>query len=295
MRSPARRRRRLPLFLLAGLTGAVFLVVFVLTQRNTGRYVAIGSPGEFSPGACVAVRATQGNRTTVFIDPGHGGPDPGASGTYAGRMVDERTETLGVALDMIPLVRQAGYRIVLSRVRDTSVVPLRPGYVANGLYTVEGEHADIEDRVNCANAAHAHLLLSIHFNSFDDPAVGGVETLYDDARPFSSQNQHFAQIVQQHVLSGLGAAGWQVPDRGVIPDSQGGTPALTTQGAAYGHLLELGPASPGWFDNPSQMPGALCEPLFLTDPNEIAIVVSPQGKQVLAKAFVQAIEQYLHP
>ena len=44
--------------------------------------------------------------------------------------------------------------------------------------------------------------------------------------------------------------------------------ALTSQGAAYGHLMILGPALHGWFDNPSQMPGALCEPLFLTDPGE---------------------------
>ena len=35
-------------------------------------------PAYFSPGACVAFPPTMGNRhLTVFLDAGHGGPDPG--------------------------------------------------------------------------------------------------------------------------------------------------------------------------------------------------------------------------
>ncbi len=288
------RRRSIRLFLLA-FAGVLALVVVVWwTHRDTSAYIAIGPPGEFSSGACVAVRATNGNHRTVFIDPGHGGPDPGAQAIYNGKLIDERTQTLAVALDMVPLLQKAGYRVVLSRMRDTSVVQVTPQYVANGQYTIAGEHADISARVDCANDAHAQLLLSIHFNSYSDPTVGGTETLYDDARPFTPSNLRFANLVQRDVLSGMATAGWTVPDRGVTPDSAGGTPALTAQGAAYGHLLELGPAEPGWFDHPSRMPGALCEPLFLTDPGEAAVAVSPHGRQVLAQAFVKAIGDYFN-
>jgi hypothetical protein len=119
-----------------------------------------------------------------------------------------------------------------------------------------------------------------------------VETLYDPSRPFSARNLRFADLVQRSVLRQLSSHGWQVPDRGIIPDTSAGAPALTPQAAAYGHLLLLGPASPGWFNHPSTMPGALCEPLFLTEPGEQTIVESKAGQKALAGAFANAIDGY---
>ena len=55
----------------------------------------------------------------------------------------------------------------------------------------------------------------------------------------------------------------------------------------------LGPAKAGYFDTPSQMPGALIEPLFVTDPFEASIAASVHGQQVIAKALAEAIEQYV--
>jgi len=48
----------------------------------------------------------------------------------------------------------------------------------------------------------------------------------------------------------------------------------------------------GYFDTPSQMPGALIEPLFLTDPFEGSLAASVKGQQVIAEGLAQAIEQY---
>jgi N-acetylmuramoyl-L-alanine amidase len=61
---------------------------------------------------------------------------------------------------------------------------------------------------------------------------------------------------------------------------------------AYGHLILLGPAKAGYFSTPSQMPGALIEPLFITDPFEGSVAVSARGQQVIATALAQAITQY---
>jgi N-acetylmuramoyl-L-alanine amidase len=230
---------------------------------------------------------------TVFIDPGHGGPDPGALGsTSNGAALQEKTATLAVAMDTLPLLRQAGFHVALARIEDGPVARLTSGSLSGGVYTIQGEHADIAARVDCANAAGAALLLSIHFNSYDDPSVGGIETVYDDVRPFSADNLRFARLVQSSVLAEFTRKGWSVPSRDVVTDSAVGTPALTPQGAAYGHLLELGPAQPGWFDHPSQMPGALCEPLFLTDPNEADLAALPAGRQALARAFAHSIESF---
>lgn len=296
MRHPAgarRRTRRLSLFLLVLALLLALLGALYLRRRSSG-YDTIGNRSEFTSTACVAYAPTSGDlHTTVFIDPGHGGPDPGASGTAPdGKLLQERTYTLAVAEDALPRLQHDGYRVVLARIDDSAVARLVPGSLAGGVYTAAGEHADIEARVDCANAAGAQVLLSIHFDSYGDPSVGGAETLYDPDRPFSAQSLRFAGLVQQSVLAGLAQHGWQVPDRGVQDDTTAGTPALTPQGAAYGHLLELGPALPGWFDHPSQMPGALSEPLFLTDPGEAAVLDSTAGQEALAAALVYAINQY---
>ena len=43
------------------------------------------------------------------------------------------------------------------------------------------------------------------------------------------------------------------------------------------------------------MPGAVVEPLYLTDPYEGSIADSPAGQQVIAQGIADAVDQYLHP
>jgi N-acetylmuramoyl-L-alanine amidase len=48
----------------------------------------------------------------------------------------------------------------------------------------------------------------------------------------------------------------------------------------------------GYFSTPSEMPGALIEPLFITDPYEGSIAASPVGQQVIAGGLAEAVNQY---
>ena len=41
------------------------------------------------------------------------------------------------------------------------------------------------------------------------------------------------------------------------------------------------------------MPGALIEPLFVTDPFEGTLAASPSAQQVIARGIARAVEQYL--
>jgi N-acetylmuramoyl-L-alanine amidase len=156
-------------------------------------------------------------------------------------------------------------------------------------------HDDVAARAQCADLAKADVLVGIYFDAGDSSFDAGSVTGYDSDRPFAAQNLRLATLVQSDVLAAMNAQGWAIPDLGVTPDNVLGGPALSASAAAYGHLLLLGPAVPGWFTTPSTMPGALIEPLFITDPFEGTIASSASGQEVIAGGLAQAIAQYLTP
>jgi N-acetylmuramoyl-L-alanine amidase len=233
-------------------------------------------PSAFSSGACVAYPPTAGNRgETVFLDAGHGGIDPGAVGsTESGQTVYEADETLPIELDAMRLLTADGFRVIVSRTRATSVVRLTNTDVSSGVLTAEGVHNDVAARDICANGAGADILIGVYMDAADGGA--GTVTGYDPDRPFAAANLRLATLVQDDMLAAMNAQGWQIPDRGVQPDTGLGSVSdpdspLAAKAEAYGHLLLLGPADPGFFSTPSEMPGALIEPLFTTDPFQCVV------------------------
>jgi len=101
------------------------------------------------------------DRRVVVLDPGHGGIDPGATGVTG---VHEKQITLDMAHRVADLLnRRGGYRVVLTRERDTFL--------------------RLRDRVRLAREAGGDLFLSLHADSNPDPRVRGasVYTLSDTA------------------------------------------------------------------------------------------------------------------
>jgi N-acetylmuramoyl-L-alanine amidase len=268
-------------------------MVNAVHERLAPTPVAAGT----APGTCLAFDPLHGNRgQTIFVDPGHGGVDSGTYGyTSSGTMVYEKNLTLATGLDLLGDLRADGYRVVMSRIDDQLVTRSNPDDIASGELTLTGEHEDTAARITCANAAHADVLISLHFNAYSDPSVGGTETIYDTARPFSAANIRLAGLAQRDLLAQFHAAGWAVPDRGTADDSVVGTPSLTSEAASYGHLLELGPAAAGWLSQPSTMPGILVEPLFLSRPSEADVATSIKGQEAIARGLTQAIDAFLAP
>jgi len=249
-------------------------------------------PALFSPGACLAFAPTSGDlHETVFLDAGHGGIDPGAVGTtQSGAPINESAVNLAVELNTMAILRAEGYRVVVSRTENTTVTKLTPADVDGGLLTVQGVVNDVGARDVCANLAGADVLVGIYMDS-GSPENAGCVTGYDAVRPFSAANLRLATLLQDDVLSAMNAQGWGIPSEGVQPDTVLGS-ALDSAALAFGHLILLGPAKAGYFTTPSQMPGALIEPLFVTDPFEGSIAASAQGQQVIAAALADAITQY---
>jgi len=245
----------------------------------------------FASGACVAYPPTSGdNGKIVFLDAGHGGLDPGGVGyTSGGAQVGEATVNLSVELLAAADLRAHGYDVVVSRTASTGVPRLGPADVDGGLLTDAGVHADVADRDICANKAHADLLVGIYM----DAGGGGAGSLtsYDPDRPFAAASHRFATLLQGDVLSLLNGDHLGIPNDGV--DSDSGLGSGSGGGAlAYDHLMLLGPAEAGYFTTPSQMPGALIEPLYLTDPFEATVATSSKGQHLIATGIASAVEQY---
>jgi len=151
---------------------------------------------------------------------------------------------------------------------------------------------DLQCRINKANASKAQVLLSLHMNAFSDPSVSGTETFYDSDRPFSNQSQRFAQLVQDDIINALHAQGYTTPDRGISADGDVGGESMGTLPDSYNHLVLLGPGVPGEL-TPSNMPGALCEMLFLSNPSEATAAADPSVQNIIAGAISNAIETFL--
>jgi N-acetylmuramoyl-L-alanine amidase len=251
-------------------------------------------PSRFASGACVAFApAGRARGHTVFLDAGHGGIDPGGRGvTETGQVIYEAGENLVIELETMNLLRADGFRVVVSRTADTTVVVPSAADLTSGVLSVTGARADIAARDECADLAKATVLVGIYFDAGTSPADAGSITAFDADRPFTAKSEALAALLQRDVLARMNAHGWQIPDDGVQPDTTLGGLPLTTTAAAYRHLLLLGPADPGWFTTPSEMPGALIEPLFVSDPFEGSIANSALGHEAITDGLVQAIEQY---
>jgi N-acetylmuramoyl-L-alanine amidase len=276
---------------------SIAALTVVLCAAGAGAAVLVGqgvpvAPPRFARGACVAYPPSSGNLgRTVYLDAGHGGPDPGAVGvTRRGATIEEARLTLPVVLDATTLLRAAGYEVVDSRTRDSSVVRLRRGYVDGGIFTLRGKHADLVARDDCADIARASIVIGVYFNAGPAQDAGSL-TLYDAARPFWRASRRLARLVQRDVLRTLGSAHRRVPDDGVHSDVGYGH-GLTSADDAYGHLVLLGPAKKGYLSTPTTMPGALIEPLFITDSAEGSIAASAAGQQAIARGLLRAVEQY---
>ena len=124
-------------------------------------------------------------RQIVVIDPGHGGPDVGATrnGIY------EKNITLAMSKQLGRILQQMGYAVVYTRTDDIDL--------------------DLEPRVQIAENARASAFVSVHVNSLDANAsqVSGVETYY---APSASLGKSLAELVHQQIIASTGAT-----DRGV--------------------------------------------------------------------------------
>jgi N-acetylmuramoyl-L-alanine amidase len=101
-----------------------------------------------------------GDQMIVCIDPGHGGPDPGAVSPSG---IQEKEITLTVAKRVAEYLRRADVQVVLTRDTDKELV------LGND------DAAELRARAQVANNAKADFFLSIHCNAASTSDAEGFE------------------------------------------------------------------------------------------------------------------------
>lgn len=115
----------------------------------------------------------------IFIDPGHGGQDPGAIGAKS----KEAENVLKVALALEKKLIAQGYEVRISRRTDT--------------------YLSLTQRAQLANAWGADIFLSLHDNSAVNKSATGFET-YIFNGSVSSNTVRLQQFLHQAIVSKLG-------------------------------------------------------------------------------------------
>lgn len=194
----------------------------------------------------------------ICIDAGHGGRD---IGEHDGREL-EKTYTLLLAIELGAQFRKAGYTVSFTRTSDTYI--------------------DLGERTEIANRRGADMFLSLHFNSYRDRNVSGVETYcvtpqgassFNDANGRGnsgavhgnrndSRNMLLAYQIQKSLLRSTKAE-----DRGV-------------KRARYQVLRE------------AHMPAVLIESGFMSNPAEARKIYNAAWRRQAAAAIVSGVTSY---
>ena len=129
--------------------------------------------------------------TKIFIDPGHGGPDPGAIGNG----VTEENVNLNVSLELARLLRNAGYDVMVYRTTSDENV-------------LADKNQDLRNRARMANEWGADYFLSIHTNSSTNPEAQGAEAY---VYRMGGASERLASSILRSISEELGSR-----DRGVM-------------------------------------------------------------------------------
>ena len=207
-----------------------------------------------------------GTNRVIVIDPGHGGSNTGTHSVLDGRL--EKEFTLDWAKQLAPLLETNGWQVFLTRTDDV--------YVANS------------DRAVFADAHHAALFISLHFNSgAPDQKQAGLETYcltptgmsstlirgYNDFwsdnysnNAFDAENLQLAVRLHAALLRTAG-----LEDRGV-------------RRARFMAVLDG-----------QHCPAVLIEGGYLSNPHEAKLIESPEFRQKLAEAIATTLQWNVAP
>ncbi len=238
----------------------------------------------------------------VCIDAGHGGWDTGRTREANSRApaIEESDINLGMAWMLKERLEQEGIAVVMTRPTGLAVNVFNEDVNGDGRTLQDSEPDGLRDelqaRINICNEAGADLLISLHLNGFDDATARGYEVLYTRApfRPFGDRSADFANFVYREINAAYADVGFDTTPRGAFPDDE--LDAVTHDGGVERHLVILGPEvkNADYTIEPSQMPGIVIEPVFVTNDDDAAFIARPENQHLLVDAYADGILQYFN-
>ncbi len=123
----------------------------------------------------------------IYLDPGHGGKDPGAvwGNTY------ESDINLQLCLSLQMELEKNGAIVYLTRYGD---------YDLSANNAMLRKRSDLSRRVNIINRSLADLYLSIHLNADVSSTWKGAQVFFDDINP---KNEEIAKVLQEQFRKDL--------------------------------------------------------------------------------------------
>ena len=216
-------------------------------------------------------------RPIVLIDPGHGGHDPGSKSVSGA--VEEKALTLALSTELRDLLVARGrVRVAMTRLDDR--------YVA------------LEQRADIARRLGAGLFVSIHMDHAPNPLARGV-TIYSladvasdaDAARFAVAENKVATPLSSEPEGNVRAMLSDLALRDQMEDSAALAERIVRR-AAGPVLLRPRPHQFAAFHvlRRADTPAVLVEAGYISNVDDEAALVTPQGRVPLVLALAQAIE-----
>ena len=197
-----------------------------------------------------AVSARMSQKKVIVVDCGHGGIDPGMIGIDG---LKEKEFNLAIGMKLKKALEDYGYQVVMTRETDT------------GLYDEDSQNKkaqDMQKRILLIQKVDPVLTVSIHQNSYEDPAVKGQQVFYYRD---SAQGEALAKKIQEKLNENLEVE----------------RPREIKGNTTY-YLLKR---SPGVLN--------IVECGFLTNPEEAASLSSEEYQENVAQAIADGVKEYI--
>lgn len=244
----------------------------------TARPTEIASTASDQPATSSVTQRAK--RTLVALDPGHGADEVGA----AANGVTEKHSNLEMAFRVARILQQRDVDVLLTRETDSRA--------AVGSSAQSATRTDLQARVKAANAAGAAVYVSLHSNGSTNTGERGVEIYYDSRRELGEENLRLARLVLDGAVEGLTAIGSPPRNRGVLDAACW----RSNNGRCVG-LFVLSPASPSTqtapAKEPTAMPAVLVELLFISSPDDAALLRDDAAREAMARGVASGILSYL--
>lgn len=188
----------------------------------------------------------------IALDAGHGGPDGGARSKDG---LDEKDVNLAITKYLRDYLQQAGALVVMTREDDRDLAdPSTKGYSRR-------KTEDLLKRAEFISQSKTDLFLSIHLNAISSAKWSGAQTFF---YPNHTDNAALAALIQEEIKKSLK-----------------NTDRVAKQADKEIYLLKT-----------LQMPSALVEVGFLSNPEEAALLRDSSYQRKVATAIYQGILRY---